>query len=120
MATILIGLSTRWFPAVFPSFVARYGGDALWAAMVFWSAALIRPAAKTVQLAAIALTVSFAVELSQLARAPWLNAIRDTPTGALVLGQGFLWTDLVSYTCGVLLAATLDLSIATHRVRAAR
>ena len=37
LATIAAGLASRRFPALQPSFVARYAGDALWAAMVFWA-----------------------------------------------------------------------------------
>lgn len=113
-ATVLLGLSTRWFPTAFPAVVSRYGGDLLWAAMVFWLAALARPRARTGQLAAAALAVSFGVEISQLSRAPWIVALRDTTPGGLLLGQGFLWSDLVCYAVGVLLAATVDRRLAAQ------
>ena len=106
--TIALGLATRRYPELFPAIVARYGGDALWAAMVFWLAALVRPAAATSRLALTALGISFAVECSQLYRAEWIDAVRATWAGALVLGQGFLWSDLVCYTVGVAVAAALD------------
>ncbi len=114
-ATIGLGLATRQFPSAFPLFVARYGGDALWAAMILWLAAVLRPTAATHSLALLALGISFGVELSQLYRAPWIDAIRATRPGALVLGQGFLWGDLVSYSGGVLLAAALDAWLASAR-----
>lgn len=107
-ATILIGLATRRFAAAFPSVIARYGGDALWAAMVFWLVALVRPRAARRPLALAALSVAWAVEVSQLYRAPWIDAVRATRGGALVLGQGFLWSDLASYAVGVMLAAGID------------
>jgi Protein of unknown function (DUF2809) len=116
LVTVLLGLSTRWFPAVFPTVVSRYGGDVLWAAMVFWIAAVARPNARTARLAAFALTLSFAVEISQLYRAPWIDAVRETTGGALVLGQGFLWSDLVSYLLGVLFTAMLDARLVARRL----
>jgi hypothetical protein len=107
-ATIALGLATRRFPSAFPDFVARYGGDALWAVMVFWLAALLRPSARPLALGAAALGVAFAVEFSQLYHAPWLDALRATRGGALALGQGFLWSDLACYTVGALLAVAID------------
>jgi hypothetical protein len=108
VATIAFGLATRRYPSAFPALVARYGGDALWAVMIFWLAALFRRSDTTLRLALAALLVSLAVELSQLAHAPWIDALRATRGGALVLGQGFLWSDLACYSLGIALAALLD------------
>jgi len=41
------------------------------------------------------------VEVSQLYRALWIDAVRGTTLGALVLGQGFLWSNFVCYVAGV-------------------
>jgi hypothetical protein len=110
-ATVLLGLATRQFPHAFPEFIARYGGDALWAAMVFWIAALARRRAASWKLALAAIAIAYAVEFSQMYRAPWIDALRATRGGALVLGQGFLWSDLVCYACGVMLASLIDAGI---------
>jgi len=112
--TIVLGLATRRFPAAFPELVARFGGDALWAAMMLWLVALCRRAAAPSQVAISALAVAWAVEFSQLYQASWIQAIRATRSGALVLGQGFLWSDLVSYAIGVMLAAALDAGIVRY------
>jgi hypothetical protein len=117
VSTIALGLATRRFPGAFPAFVAQYGGDTLWAAMVFWLVALIRPQATSIHLAALAMTIAFAVEFSQLYHAPWLDALRATPLGALALGQGFLWTDLVCYAAGATLAAGVDALIVRRGTR---
>ena len=106
--TIVLGLASRQFPDRLPSVVALYAGDTLWATLMFWLLALGRPSASTAAIAAAALLISVAVELSQLVHVGWLNAIRANPFGALVLGQGFLWSDLLCYAVGVALAAALD------------
>lgn len=38
----------------------------------------------------------------------WINAIRKTTIGALVLGHGFLWMDLISYFIGITIAVIID------------
>lgn len=111
IATIALGLGSRRFGAALPHFVAAYAGDALWAAMVFWLAAIVAPRARTITLAAVALAISLAVEASQLYHAPWLDAARATRPGALALGQGFLWSDLACYAVGVAAAALLDAAL---------
>lgn len=103
-----LGLATRRVPEVFPSVVAEYGGDTLWAAMVFWLLALWRARASTAHLAAAAMGVCTAVELSQLYQATWAISLRAKPGVGLILGQGFLWSDLVCYAVGVAAAAVLD------------
>lgn len=108
IGTIALGLASRRYPDAFPAFIARYGGDALWASMVFWLLALLRPAAWSIRLAAIAFAISVAVECSQLYHATWLDALRATRLGALALGHGFLWSDIACYLVGVVLAAAVD------------
>lgn len=108
IATVILGLSSRHFPQIFPSFFSTYGGDALWAANVFFLIIFLFPAVPTVRAAVVALGVSVLVELSQFYHAPWIDAIRDTTLGGLALGYGFLWSDLACYAAGVLLALMVD------------
>jgi len=108
VTTIGLGLATRNPHLRFPDVMATYGGDTLWAAMVYWLLALWRPRAPIPVRTAAALCIATAVECSQLYRAPWIMALRDHPLGALVLGQGFLWSDLVCYAVGVAGAALID------------
>lgn len=110
--TIGAGLASRRYPDAFPAFIARYAGDTLWAATVFWILALARRRARAQTLAVVALAVSFAVEFSQLYHASWIDSIRRTSLGALLLGSGFLWSDLFCYAVGVSTAAVMDLWIA--------
>ena len=44
---------------------------------------------------------SYCVEFSQLIRWPWLVEFRSTTIGHLMLGQGFLWSDLIAYMIGI-------------------
>ena len=105
---VLLGLASRKFAGYLPVFVAKNAGDALWAAMVYFGVRGIFPYKKPVFAFTAALSFSFLIEFSQLYQAPWINKIRHTLLGALILGQGFLAVDLVRYACGILIACSLD------------
>lgn len=95
---IPLGLYSRhvdWLP--------KETGDALWAMMVFsfWRIILVKSKLRTV--AIVSLAHSFIVEFSQLLRWPWLVSFRDTFVGHMMLGQGFLWPDLVAYVIGIII-----------------
>lgn len=57
---------------------------------------------KLKDIAIITLVLSFLVEFSQLIRWEWLVAIRSTFIGHMILGQGFVWWDLLAYSIGVI------------------
>ncbi len=98
---IAAGLGSRSDLAVhLPEFIATYAGDTLWTLTVFLVLGFVFPIASTAVIALVTLAISYGVEISQLYQAEWINAIRDTRIGALVLGAGFKWSDLVCYTAG--------------------
>jgi hypothetical protein len=51
---------------------------------------------------------SVAIELSQLYQASWIDSIRHTTLGGLILDFGFLWSDLACYALGVGLGAAIE------------
>lgn len=108
IAVIALGLASRRYPFLFPALLGKYPGDALWALMVFVGLGFFKPRASTRQLAMAALLISWLVEFSQLYQVPWLNALRSTTMGHLVLGSRFSWPDLVAYAVGVAIGALLD------------
>jgi hypothetical protein len=100
---IALGLLSRKL-----AFVPLWTGDLLWALMVYFMVRVILIRATIKQVALISLLLCFAIECSQLYQAPWINQIRQTLPGRLILGQGFLWGDLLAYTVGVGLGALAD------------
>ncbi len=114
--TVAAGLASRGFPDRIPPFLARYAGDALWAAMVYWIIVFIRPRLPPLAAAMGTFGFALAIELSQLYRAPWLDAIRATRAGALALGQGFLWSDVACYAAGAALGLAVDAALFRPRV----
>lgn len=78
-------------------------GDALWAMMVFccWRIVLVLRPLKTVAL--VTLITSFLVEFFQILSFDLLVRLRSTFLGHMLLGQGFLWIDLLAYTIGIII-----------------
>lgn len=100
---IVLGLLSRKYSAV-PLWV----GDVLWATMIYFMLRFfyIRPPARKITIAS--LIISYAIEFSQLYKATWIDNLRHTFFGRMVLGETFLWGDLLSYTAGVLIGLTID------------
>lgn len=82
-------------------FVPAACGDALWAMMVYCCFRIVLIRKPIVISAAAALITSFAIEFSQMLTPDWLVKIRSTFPGHMLLGQGFLWSDLLAYTIGI-------------------
>jgi hypothetical protein len=115
VATVLAGLASRRFPDLLPAWLGKYPGDALWAMAVFWGYALCRPGTQTARLAGAALATSWAVEFLQLYHPSWLERIRATGPGHLVLGSTFHAPDLAAYAIGVAIAFALDRFFVSRR-----
>lgn len=105
---IALGLSSRAFSDQLPLFVSRHFGDALWASMVYCMFRILLVNRKLRIALLWSLVFSFGIELSQLYQGEWINSIRSTVLGGLILGKGFLWIDLVRYTVGITLSYALD------------
>lgn len=108
---MLVGLASRRFSGYLSPFLAEYAGDTLWALLVFLGVSALRPNMPLLHRGAMASGIAFVVEISQLYHAPWIDAIRETRIGGLVLGFGFLWSDLVCYVVGVGIGLTLDQTV---------
>jgi hypothetical protein len=100
---IILGLISRRI-----AFIPLFVGDILWATMIFFILKSLLLNKDTKTLVIFSLIICFAVETSQLYQADWINNIRVTLPGRLILGRGFLWTDLMAYIAGVLLAMMID------------
>lgn len=100
-----------------PEIISLYSGDILWALMVFLIISFIFNKKSTIFTIAWAIIFSYSIEISQLYHAPWIDAIRNTTLGSLILGFGFLWSDLVCYTIGILIGIVIDIIINKTNIR---
>ncbi|MCF7733010.1 MAG: DUF2809 domain-containing protein [Akkermansiaceae bacterium] len=108
LSVIATGLLWRSRLLPLPPFAFKYGGDALWALAVFLGCGFLLRGTSTQKAALIALCLAWCVEFAQLYHAPWIEAIRVTVPGRLVLGSTFNWPDLLAYALGIAAGALLE------------
>jgi hypothetical protein len=103
-----LGLASREFDGLFPDFLGKYPGDALWAIAAYVAWAIVLPGAEPKKLLWITFVTSFLVELSQLYHAPWIDDLRRYVIVHLFLGNTFNAIDLVAYMVGTLCVFVVD------------
>ena len=106
---IAFGLGSRRLAGL-PSCITLYAGDVAWGAMFFALACALRPTLTTARAWLAAVLTTELIEFSELYRSPWLDALRATRGGGLLLGHVFLWSDVVCVALGASLAAGAELA----------
>ncbi|WP_310281678.1 DUF2809 domain-containing protein [Flavobacterium piscis] len=79
-------------------------GDFLYAIMIYVLIRIIFINKKAHQIVVLSLMTCYGIEFLQLYQGNWMSELRKTFFGRYVLGQGFLWTDILAYTFGILIA----------------
>lgn len=108
LTVIAAGLLWRSGLIPLPQWLSNNGGDALWALMVFVAFGFLLPRTSTLRVALLTLIFAWCVEFSQLYHASWIDAVRATIPGKLVLGNTFYWPDLIAYAVGIAAGAWLE------------
>lgn len=117
VAVVAAGLLWRSGLIPLPQWLTNNGGDALWALMVFVGFGFLLPRASTLMVALLALTFSWGVEFSQLYHTPWIDAVRSTLPGRLVLGNTFNWPDLPAYALGIGMGVLAEWQLRSGKVK---
>jgi hypothetical protein len=108
LSAMLIGYASRQFYPTSGTFIHDYVGDAIWAGMIYWGFRTIQNQITFLKSAIYAIIFCFAIECLQLYHATWIETLRHTKLGGLILGFEFLWSDLLSYTIGISIAYIID------------
>jgi hypothetical protein len=103
IATIITGLLSRHF-----AFIPLFIGDILWALMVYLIMRFLFVTRPVKFIVLASLLFCYGIEFSQLYKSLWINDLLHTLFGRLVLGEGFLWSDLLCYTVGVGIGIWVD------------
>lgn len=105
---MILGIASRKYGIYLPKIISEYSGDILWALMVYLGFGFIFNRNSIRNVFIISIVFSYGIEISQLYQAPWINIIRDTTLGSLILGHGFLYSDLICYTIGILIGVLFE------------
>ncbi|WP_233565967.1 MULTISPECIES: DUF2809 domain-containing protein [unclassified Flavobacterium] len=76
-------------------------GDFLYAVMIYFLMRIAFPDKKSLYIIITALLICYCIEFVQLYQGNWMIELRKTLFGRYVLGQGFLWSDILAYTFGI-------------------
>jgi hypothetical protein len=106
--TILLGIASRKYSNLLVGFVAMNAGDILWAMMVYFGFRFLLVSKSLLLAILLSFLFSFGIEFSQLYQGNWINQIRGTLLGGLILGKGFLTEDLIRYSAGIISATFID------------
>lgn len=109
IVTMILGLASRKYGSLLPNFLREYSGDALWALMVYFGFSFVFIKLSISKRGIIALVFSFVIEFSQIYQGVWINKIRATTLGGLILGHGFLVSDLICYTVGIIIGLIISI-----------
>jgi glycopeptide antibiotics resistance protein len=82
--------------------------DIFWAMMIYILFRILFINWSVKKVAVIGVLFSIIVEVSQLYHDDWIDKIRRTFLGELMLGSDFVWTDLLAYLCGVGFGIIID------------
>src|SRR5437868_2742051 len=106
----VIGLGLVWRSPLlaFSPFISKYGGDSLWAVLVFIGFGFLFPRLPTQRIAIISLCFAWSIEFSQMYHAPWIDSIRAHRLGGLILGSTFNSPDLLAYAIGILSGSSAE------------
>lgn len=96
LSIIFLGILSRKI-----SFIPLWVGDFLYAVMIYFLVRIFLPFKKAFLIALISLLICYGIEFLQLYQAEWIIELRKTLFGRYVLGQGFLWSDILAYTFGI-------------------
>lgn len=105
---IAIGLPARTIQDQLPMWYVQYFGDYLWAMLLFFGFALAFQNVNTFKVAIITLLFTYSIEISQLFHPQWLEYLRSFKFFGLILGYGFLWSDILAYTLGISTGALIE------------
>ena len=115
LTIILLGILSRKI-----SFIPLWIGDFLYAIMIYFLVRILFPHKKTIFIIIYSLLICYSIEFLQLYQSGWITALRKTLFGRYVLGQGFLWCDILAYTFGIafiFLIEKFTLKYNTHETR---
>jgi Protein of unknown function (DUF2809) len=109
--TIPLGFASRISSLSMPGIVRTYGGDVLSAVCIFFGVQFVLFKWKPMRCAILAYALCVLIELQQLIHWDSLVRLRNETSMGILLGHGFLWSDLVCYAVGTAVGVCISAAI---------
>jgi hypothetical protein len=90
------------------SLIPLFIGDLLYAVMIYFLLRILLIKKTASLLLLLSILICYGIEFLQLYHAEWIIKLRKTLIGRYVLGQQFLWTDILAYTAGALIGFMIE------------
>lgn len=103
LSIIFLGILSRKI-----SFIPLWIGDFLYAVMIYFLFRIFLPFKNAFAIACLSLLICYGIEFLQLYQGEWMIELRKTLFGRYVLGQRFLWEDILAYTFGILVVFVFE------------
>lgn len=104
---VVCGITVRRFGISHPCFFCTYFPDTAWAMLVYCGFGFVFCKGVKLNLPC-ALLFSYLIEISQLFSPEFLVRARHTVLGGLILGYGFLWSDILCYSVGIVICSVIE------------
>lgn len=111
LIVLFLGILSRKISGI-PLFV----GDILYAVLIYFGFRFLTINSKKSTSLLLSLLFCFGIETLQLVQIDWLIATRKTTLGHYILGEGFLWLDLICYLIGSFMTYSVDKLFFSSRI----
>lgn len=88
--------------------IPLFFGDILYAVLIYFGIRFLFIHWHIYKTFLVSFLFCFSIEILQLVKFDWLVTLRTTTMGHYILGQGFLWSDLICYFIGTSFAFISD------------
>ncbi len=106
--TLFFALFIRNSWSKLPYCINFWIGVFLWAMMLYWACRFVFLHVNRSIMTVLLIIFCWTIETSQMFHTVWLDAFRNTTFGGLLLGHGFLWSDILAYTAGAVAGYLID------------
>ena len=104
-----LGLATRWRQQYFTPLITEYGGDVLAATCIFFGLRFLLVKWPLLKVAYTSYFICVLIEIQQLYQASWAVKFRNITVVGILLGHGFLWSDIVCYAAGIIIGLLISI-----------
>ena len=94
---------------VLPLSIGNYLGNVLKALIIYLFIAFIFKKISAINISVISMLICSCFSISNLCEIPWVDNIKNTSIGLFILGNSFVYTDLICYLVGVILGFVLEM-----------